>query len=88
MRLQLSDTNPKVEKALISLIRKQSISKRLSQFVSLTSLTLQLSKRAIARKHPEMNSREVNLLFVKYHYGEDFYSKIKQYLLKLPDEKK
>jgi hypothetical protein len=88
MPTQTSDTNPKTEEILISLIRGKSISERLAQLASLTSLTINLSKRAIERANPKMNKRELDLLFIKYHYGEDFYNKVNEYLLNSAYEEK
>ena len=88
MPKQITDTNPEIEKILIDLIRKKTISQRLIQLQHLTSLTLGLSKRALARRYPEKTQRELELLFVKYNYGENLYNKVNQYLLKLSNEKK
>ncbi len=88
MPTRTSDTNPKTEEILISLIRGKSISERLAQLASLTSLTINLSKRAIERANPKMNKRELDLLFIKYHYGEDFCNKVNEYLLNSAYEEK
>ena len=88
MPTRTSDTNPKTEEILISLIRGKSISERLAQLASLTSLTLHLSKRAIKRANPKMNKRELDLLFIKYHHGENFCDKVNEYLLNSAYEEK
>lgn len=80
MRTQSSDTNPKVEKKLIELIQQQSISQRLSRAVYLTSVTLNLSKRAIARANPKKSKPELDLLFVEYHYGIELANRLKNYI--------
>ena len=80
MQSGLRDTKPAIEEILISLIRSKSIPERLSKFESLTSLVLNLSKRAISRKNPNLTKQELDLLFVKYHYGEELYEKLKLYL--------
>jgi hypothetical protein len=82
MKLQSSDTNPEAEKILISLVQSKSIPERLSQLESLSSLTIRLSKRGIARANPDKNKHELDLLFIKHHYGENLYNKLKQFLLK------
>jgi len=82
MRLQSSDTNPEAEKVLISLMRSKSIPERLSRLESLSSLTIRLSKRGIARANPGKNKQELDLLFVKQHYGETLFNELKQFLLK------
>jgi hypothetical protein len=72
----ISDTNPKIEKKLIRSVRQKSIAEKLSQAASLSSLSRQLSKRAIARRNREMSKKEINYLFVRYHYGEDLYQRL------------
>ncbi|MFZ0455591.1 MAG: hypothetical protein WAM24_17730 [Ignavibacteriaceae bacterium] len=88
MQKEITDTNPKIEEILISLIRRKTITQRLIQFQDLTSLTLGLSKRALTRRYPGKTQRELDLLFVKYNYGEDLYKRVNQYLLKLSNEEK
>ena len=82
------DTNPIVEKVLIEMIQKKSISQRLSTMQSLSSFTICLSKRAIARANPNCTKRELDLLFVKYNYGDDLYHRISKFFLKSNNEKK
>ena len=85
MKKQITDTNPETEKLLLDLIRMKTISQRLAKLLHLTSLTLRLSKRALARRYPEKSKRELDLLFVKYNYSEDLSEKVNQYLSKLPN---
>ena len=80
MILLSSDTNPEAEKVLISLIRSKSIPERLSRLESLSSLTIRLSKRGIARANPDKSKKEIDLLFVRLHYGETLFNKLKQFL--------
>ncbi len=79
----MQDTNPMVENVLINLIRQKSIPERLARMESLTSLVIQLSKRAIARNNIGKDKRELNLLFVKLHYGEELFKKVRQHLEKI-----
>ncbi len=83
----LSDTNPEAEKILIKLIRQKSIPERLAQMESLTSLVIQLSKRAIARNNINKGKRELDLLFLELHYGEELSNKVRQYFEKISNEK-
>ena len=87
MHEQISDTDPKIEKVLIDLIRQKTISQKLGIVLQLSSFTINLSKRALARRYHEKSQRELDLLFVKFHYGEDLAKKVKQYLKKLSNEK-
>lgn len=77
-----TDTNPEIEKMLIALLRKSSTSDRLSRMLSLSSLVMGLSKRAIGRANPGCNEDELNLLFVKYNYGEELAKRFENFLNK------
>jgi len=78
--MQSSDTNEATERALISLIRKASFVTKVSQVRSLSQVAIQLSKRAIARANKDLSERQVDVLFVAYHYGEDLASNLEKYL--------
>jgi predicted HTH domain antitoxin len=82
MRLQSSDTSPEAEKVLISLIQSKSIQERMSRLESLSALTIRLSKRGIARANPGKSKQELDLIFIKLHYGKSLYNKLKKYLLR------
>ncbi|MEW6702762.1 MAG: hypothetical protein AB1298_08580 [Bacteroidota bacterium] len=86
MVTQSSDTNPEVERFQISLLRKASIAERLALMQSLTSTTIQLSKRAIARANPALSKKELDLLFVKYHYGDKLALQLRDYLIRNGNE--
>ena len=80
MITQSVDTNPEVERVLISLLRKLSTEERLSRVLQFSSSIINLSKRAIARANPNLSDDERNILFVRYHYGDELVNKLKQYL--------
>lgn len=88
MRLQSSDTNPKIEEKLIELIKSKSVSERLQQMINLSSFAINLSKRAIKRANPTLCKLELDLLFVKYNYGEVLFNKLNKYLKQKQDEEK
>ena len=87
MKTQSRDTNKETERTLISLIRNQSPSKKLSQILSLSQTTRQLSKRAIARAHKHLDNEQIKLLFIKYHYGKDLAARVQKYIDKVRHEK-
>lgn len=76
MTTQSVDTNPEVEKVLISLLRRLSIEEKLNQTLQFSASIINLSKRAIARANPELSEDEKNILFVKYHYGDELALKL------------
>lgn len=80
MRTQSVDTNPKVEKFQISLIRQASIAKRIARMRSLSQTVVQLSRRAIMRANPGLSEQELNLIFVSYHYGTELADRLRKYL--------
>ena len=80
MICQSPDTTPEAEKVQIELIRASSISRRISRVRSLSQTVMFLSLRAIQRANPSMNEREVNLVFVEYHYGKDIAQRLALYL--------
>ena len=79
MKTQSIDTNPETEKFLIELFKNATITKRLMQAASLTSLTIKLSKRAIARANPDKTKNELDIIFVKLNYGEVLAEKLNKY---------
>ena len=87
MKTQSIDTYPETERVLISLIRKASISKKLSQILSLSQTIIQLSKRAITRANKNLDADQINLLFINYHYGKDLAEQVKKYIAKGHNEK-
>ena len=87
MKTSLSDTDQKVEKVLIDIIKQKSISERLKQMEYLTSLVVHLSKRAIARNNIGKDKLELDLLFVELHYGEELSNKVHRHLIKISYEK-
>jgi hypothetical protein len=77
---QSPDTAPQAEKVQIGLIRKSSISKRVSRVLSLSQTTMYLSRRAIQRANPLLSEREVDLAFVANHYGESLAERLRSYM--------
>lgn len=86
MKPQSADTCPETERVLISLIRKKSVSEKLSQILSLSQTTIQLSKRAITRANKSLDADQINLLFINYHYGKDLAEQVKKYIDKRHNE--
>jgi hypothetical protein len=87
MKTQSIDTCAEAERVLISLIRKESTSKKLSRILSLSQTIIQLSKRAITRTNRDLDVDQINLLFINYHYGRDLAEQVKKYLDKGRNEK-
>jgi len=86
MKTQSIDTHPNTEKVLISLLRKESNSKKFFKMLSLSQTTIQLSKRAIARANNSSDEKQINLLFINLHYGKDLAERVRKYLEKIQNE--
>ena len=80
MKTQSIDTHPKAEEVQIHLIRQASVAQRIARMRSLTSSLMRLSKRAIRRANPGASQDELDVLFVKYHYGEELAFRFQAYL--------
>ncbi len=77
---QSPDTSSQAEKVQIELIRKSSVSRRISKVRSLSQTTMYLSRRAIQRTNPFLSERELDLAFVANHYGENLAECLRLYL--------
>ena len=80
MKTLSQDTSPEIELRLIEMLRRQTPTQRLSRTLYLTTVTLNLSRRAIARANPGKSKRELDLLFVEYHYGKDLAERVKKHI--------
>jgi hypothetical protein len=80
MITQSTDTNPEVERVLISLLRKLSTEEKMNRTLQFSSSIINLSKRAIARANPDLSEVEKNILFVRLHYGNELADKLRKYL--------
>ena len=63
-----------------SLIRKSSISNRISRLRSFSQTIIQLSRRAIMRANPGLSENELQCKFVAYHYGNVIADRLKKYI--------
>ncbi len=82
MLAQSKDTHIEIEKIQISMIRQESIAKKVSRMCSLSQTTRQLSRRAIKRANPILNEEELDRLFVGYLYGSDLANRLSPHLKK------
>jgi hypothetical protein len=73
------DTSTDVSRAQLQLLRQKSPADRAALAVQLSNDVIQASKRAIARRHPELTAREVGHLFVELHYGKALADAVRQY---------
>ena len=71
MRTQSPDTSPEAERVQIELLRKAGEARRFALARSMSNTVIQLSRRAIKERFPEMNEEEVGLYFVELNYGKE-----------------
>lgn len=79
---QSSDTSLDAENTQIELIRKSSPARRFQITRSLSETVLSLSWKAIQKANPEKCERDIDLLFVKHHYGPELADSLAIYLEK------
>ena len=77
---QISDTDEKIEKIQIDLIRQLSTSERVSRLRSLSQTVINLSRRAIKKANPELSENELKYKFLAYHYGHEIAENFKKYV--------
>lgn len=75
----LSDTHPDAERVQIELLRQATGAQRMAQALSLTSLVIRLSRRAIARVNPHLSEQEVEMLWVELNYGKELATGLRKY---------
>ena len=78
--MQSLDTRPEAEEVLVGLLRSKSPSEKLSQVRSLSQMAIGLSRRAISRANRGKDPVELDLLFIRLHYGEPLARKVAEYL--------
>lgn len=72
--------NAGTEQVFLRLMREMDFQKRFDLVNSLSRTARDLSRRAVARAHPGMSERNVDLLFVEYHYGVELADKLRAYV--------
>ena len=80
MKAQSCDTQIRAEDVLVGLLRRKSPAEKLSQVRSLSQLIIGLSRRAIARANSGKDPVELDLLFIRLHYGESLARRVAAYI--------
>lgn len=76
----MNDTNKNAQEIQIKLLQQATVAKRLKLLGSLSSTTIRLSKRAISRNHNQLSKRDLDIQFVRLHYGDELADRLKKYL--------
>lgn len=74
------DTHPEAEALQLRLLRQAAPGRRAALALSLSSFVIRASRRAVARRHPELTERDRSLLWVELHYGPELAGRVRDYL--------
>jgi hypothetical protein len=75
-----SDTPPAVEAIQLDLLRRAGTARRAALALNLSRTAIRASRRAIARRHPELDEQGVLLRWAELHYGADLADRVRRYL--------
>ncbi|MCE5326155.1 MAG: hypothetical protein LLG01_07035 [Planctomycetaceae bacterium] len=75
------DTDPEIYRRWIEGLRRMSGRQRLALAMNLTDEVRALSRRAIARAHPDWSEAQRQIEFVRIHYGKAMAQGLRQMLL-------
>lgn len=65
----MNDTSPAAAEFQIGLLREASPARRVRAVRSLSRSVIELSRRALRRRHPDATEDEIDIAFVEVHYG-------------------
>ena len=74
----MNDTSLKAEQVQINLLRAAGVARRVELVRSVSGSVIDMSRRAIARRHPDWSEVEVKVEFVKLNYGEAIADRVRQ----------
>jgi|WetSurMetagenome_2_1015567.scaffolds.fasta_scaffold590746_1 hypothetical protein len=83
----LTDTSSKFAEKYLALQRNKNIAEKLSQVDAMRSFIINLSKNRIKHFYPALDQKDVDLIFIKYNFGEKIAEAVRNYVRVL-DEKK
>ena len=75
-----SDTPPAVEAFQLDLLRRAGTARRAGLALSLSRAAIRASRRAVARRHPELDEQGVLLRWAELHYGDELAGRVRRYL--------
>jgi hypothetical protein len=79
-----SDTPKNVEDLQLELLRRAGAARRINLVLALSRSAIRASRRAIARRHPELDHQGVLLRWAELHYGQDLADRVRRYLASRP----
>lgn len=79
MQPYTTDTNPDAEKVQLDLIRRMPPSERALKALRMTTRLIRECKSAIARNHPALTQREIEIAFIELNYGKELADAVNRY---------
>ena len=78
--MSVRDTHPTVERKQIDLLRQAgSTESRLALGLRMSEEAIRISRRELRRLHPNMTDRQIALVWVKLHYGDDIFERLERF---------
>jgi hypothetical protein len=78
MKTRSEDTDPQAERMQIDLLRKSTVSRRISIAMSLSETAIDLARRAIRLQNKDLADRDLLLRFVAVHYGPGLANRVEK----------
>jgi len=82
MKPKLSDTDSASQHVLIDLFRKATPAEKFARVRSFSQSIMQLARQGISKANPGISKKEIDILFVKQHYGSELAAQLSVYLEK------
>ena len=76
----VSDTSCTVERQQIRLLQTLDNRGRFQLASALSATTRMLARRAIRRANPSLSEEEIDILFVRYHYGVELADRLSKFM--------
>jgi len=76
----LNDTSTKMAAVHIAMLRQAGLANRVQLIFSLSESVICLSRRAIGRKNTSLSKSELDILVIRYFYGQTLAEKLQNYL--------
>ena len=76
----MNDTSLKAEQVQLGLLRAAGVMRRVELVRNVSASVIEMSRRAIARCHPDWSELDVKLEFVKLNYGEAMADRVRHHI--------
>ncbi len=80
MGARLTDTHPEAARVHLELFRRATPDRRTAIALDLSEEVIALARRGISDANPGLSDRELDLIFVRVHYGEEMARRLSEAL--------